>query len=283
MVALAEKRITIPSTGGLPIWLTCWLPKGADQCPVVLVIPGLKGFTRWGSFPHICQAIASGGKAVIGIDFSCGGVENFGSEITRIDLAEKDSPSRQIAEVNLVMDELRGAREGWLAQLDRDNFWVLGHSRGGAIAILAAEGKSCVRGVVTWSSISTFSRYPAEVIEMWKAAGHLNVPNARTGQDYFLGRDFLNDVLSFPRDKVLNCLSRLGKPVLIVHGEADTSVPAEEAHELFDAAAPELRELCIIPKGDDNYGAIHPFAGITPELERAIEVTKNWLERQRKN
>jgi fermentation-respiration switch protein FrsA (DUF1100 family) len=45
----------------------------------------------------------------------------------------------------------------------------------------------------------------------------------------------------------LAAVARASAPFLFIHGDADTFVPAEMAEELFAAAAPERKELFIVP------------------------------------
>src|SRR5207249_1554145 len=120
------------------------------------LLPGLKGFVNWGGFPLACERICAAGFAVFGIDFSRNGVENFGSEITRIDLAEGNSPSRQAAECEIVYNMTRNQEllEGApMDAINADKVFVWGHSLGGGTALRFAERHPELAGVVTWASV----------------------------------------------------------------------------------------------------------------------------------
>jgi dienelactone hydrolase len=69
-------------------------------------------------------------------------------------------------------------------------------------------------------------------------------------------------------------------PWLLVHGEADETVPVEEADRLFRAAGGRRKlDLLRIPGGSHTFGARHPFAGPTPALIQALNATQRWFRR----
>ena len=67
-------------------------------------------------------------------------------------------------------------------------------------------------------------------------------------------------------------------PWLLVHGEADATVPVETARRLAAAAAPPA-ELLVVPDAGHTFGARHPFAGPTPQLIQALNATQRWFRR----
>lgn len=71
--------------------------------------------------------------------------------------------------------------------------------------------------------------------------------------------------------------SRLTIPWLIVHGDADTTVPLDEAHALF-AAAGENAELMVVDGADHVLGAKHPYAGPTDTLRTVVDATLDWFD-----
>jgi fermentation-respiration switch protein FrsA (DUF1100 family) len=68
----------------------------------------------------------------------------------------------------------------------------------------------------------------------------------------------------------------------LVHGEEDLSVPLREARELHQATAGRA-ELLRIPRTGHTLGAVHPWQGTTPALERAIQASTEWLTKQLQN
>ena len=65
---------------------------------------------------------------------------------------------------------------------------------------------------------------------------------------------------------------------LIVHGDADMAVPAEEADVLrADRADPQCRQI-FVQNGTHTFGAVHPFEGTTSQLDEAISQTRAWID-----
>jgi dienelactone hydrolase len=77
---------------------------------------------------------------------------------------------------------------------------------------------------------------------------------------------------------LLAAAGRRTAPWLLVHGAADESVAAEDAHRLTAAAAAPT-ELLVIPGASHTFGARHPFAGPTPQLIQALNATQRWFRR----
>jgi fermentation-respiration switch protein FrsA (DUF1100 family) len=68
-------------------------------------------------------------------------------------------------------------------------------------------------------------------------------------------------------------------PWLIVHGDVDEAVSVDDAASLATAAASDTTVLRIVPGGGHTFGAKHPWAGGTPELQTAMDETVAWFAR----
>ncbi|MGF1572488.1 MAG: alpha/beta hydrolase [Sumerlaeia bacterium] len=246
---------------------------------IIMICPGLKGFKSWGSFPYIAQSLADAGFSVLSFDYSLSGVVDHQAEITRLDLAEQNSISRQIQELLFLTNCLKSNK--LLFKIDcSTELIIFGHSLGGGTAILGLPKMSWVNNklkLITWASIATLNRWTQEAMDEWEQNGRLNLPNARTGQDYYLGQSFLKDVKKHDTEcHIINTLSRLDLPHLIIHGDQDPTVPLSQAHELLACSSHTKTELFIVKGADHNFGAVHPYRGTTPALELALAKTILW-------
>jgi dienelactone hydrolase len=241
--------------------------------PAVLVAHGFKGFKDWGMFPPTAERLARAGFTAVSPNLSGSGVDDSG-EFVWPERFGRNTFSAELADLRAVLDALVS---GGLDTAPPSAVGVLGHSRGGGAAILLAASDARVRALVTWAAISSVDRWPDPAErERWRAAGRLDVVNQRTGQVLPLYCDVLDDV---ERNRaaldIAAAAARVTAPWLLVHGAADTSVLPAEAGRLA-AAQPAARALRIDGAGH-TFGAVHPWRGSTPELDRVIRETVAWF------
>jgi pimeloyl-ACP methyl ester carboxylesterase len=255
------------------------LPAGDAPAPVVVVCHGFKGFSEWAFFPPLAALLAGRGLAVVRFDFRGSGMELGQDRVTDLAAFREQTITGDLEDLAAVIDAL--PRLGG-ARFDLDRLALLGHSRGGGAAIVAAARPALrdrLRALVTWAAVSRFDRLPADEVARWRATGTWRVVNARTGQELPIGLALLHDVeANRAALDVEAAAAQRRAPWLLVHGERDETVPVAEADVLAAAAAPPC-ELLRLPDGDHTFGARHPFVGPTPSLVAAMNATQAWLLR----
>lgn len=156
---------------------------------------------------------------------------------------------------------------------------LFGHSRGGAIVALHAADRGGAAALVTWSAIADTMRWGPETVRTWRKEGRLEVVNQRTGETLVLGTDLLEDLdRAGDRLDVPGAAARVTAPWLIVHGGSDATVPVDDARRLAEAAG--RGRLLEIPNGSHTFGARHPWAGSTAELDAAMDATVDFFGRR---
>jgi dienelactone hydrolase len=277
---ITRTTFELPSPdGGPPVRGDVRVRQGHRPKAAVVLIHGFKGFRTFGFFPNLARAAAVRGFAAVTFDFSHNGIGADGADtFSAMHLFAEQTHTRNVAEIRRVMDALSGR-----ALLDRPvrRFGLLGHSRGGGEAVLAAADDPRVGALVTWASIAGIAeRWTPEQVETWRAGGTVEIENARTRQRMPVGPGYWRDVEeNRERLDVLAAASRLTIPWLIVHGDADTSVPVDEARQLFDAAG-ENAELMEVEGADHGFNGRHPYAGATPELRMVADASLEWFRTQ---
>ena len=95
-----------------------------------------------------------------------------------------------------------------------------------------------------------------------------------------MGTDMLRDVEVNTRKKlnILEAVQRLNKPLLVLHGQNDETVPYFEAEQLNVFANPEHTTLQLIPKGTHTFGATHPPGEVPAPLSMALEFTGTFFQ-----
>ncbi|MBK8003340.1 MAG: hypothetical protein IPK12_05170 [Gemmatimonadetes bacterium] len=134
-----------------------------------------------------------------------------------------------------------------------------------------------MHALVTWAAISTVDRWPGRAAA-WRAAGRLDIVNSRTGEVLPLYPDVLDDVEQNAAGlDILAAAQRVSIPWLILHGTTDAAVAVSEAHAL--AASAHQGRLILLEGAGHTFGAVHPFAGVTPDLAVAFDETVKWFGR----
>ena len=245
--------------------------------PAVVICHGFKGFKDWGFFPHLAKRIARAGMTAVSFNFSASGVGPDGDSFSEPERFRNWTLSGDLADLDTVVTAVaNGAAVSGVGPPSA--IGLVGHSRGGGIAVLFAGGDDRVRALVTWNAIANPLRWGPETIARWRETGELRVENQRTGEVLPLGTDLLDDIDRHgDRLDIVAAAADVTVPWLIVHGAADATVPLPEGRQLH-AAAPGA-ELLVIEGGSHTFGAKHPWAGTTDELERAMEATVEWMGR----
>ena len=248
-----------------------WMSAAAAEDAALVVCHGFKGFKDWGFFPWLCEQLAARtGIAVVSFNFDGSGVREW--DFDDLEAFSRNTFSRELWDLEAILDGLAAGRLGDLEVAPASRFGLLGHSRGGATCILKAGLRSQVRGLVTWASIASVTRYEGFAAR-WDAGETVIIPNARTKQDMPLERNVLDDVrANRERLDVLGSAASLRIPMAVVHGTADESVPFSDARRIVEAARDRAR-LVGVEGATHTFQAGHPFAGPTPELETATEAS----------
>lgn len=249
---------------------------GPPPRTAVIICHGFKGFRGWGFFPNLARAIARRGHAAISFDLRNNGVGDDGVDFSALDRFARQTHSGNLNEIAAVIDAVFS---GSLLPRKPRKVALLGHSRGGAEALLAAEADARIDALVTWNAISSLENRWNEVqIGQWKAGETVHIQNSRTAQEMPISPAYWDDLIQHrERLDVLGAASRLEVPWLIVHGEADETVALSDAQTLF-ATGGENSEMCIVENGSHTFGARHPWDGPTPELQTATQTTLAWLD-----
>lgn len=288
-------RITswqIPGSDGQPIYGDTHAPKNSilldQEQPrgVLICAHGFKGYKDYGFFPRLCEAAADVGLLAHRFNFSHSGMTNEIEAFQNPELFVQDQWSKQIYDLAQlqsiawhVMDFPR--ESSWDLHVPEVPFVLFGHSRGGVSALLATARSLTPEYYNRFWPSAQFSRQPPAALitaaapdyacnlddlakEQLRAEGRLLSPSGRTGQDLYVGRDWLDEIERDPElyDPVL-AAAHVKCPTLIIHGSGDTTVPVDCAHNLHRAATPNSR-LEIIEGASHTFDCPNPLPIDTP-------------------
>ena len=243
--------------------------------PAVVIVHGFKGFKDWGMFPPLAERLARAGFTAVSFNLSGSGVDAGGAP-SLPDRFARNTYSAELFDLAAVLDALEQAL---LGTAPPTGVGLVGHSRGGGIAVLQAARDPRIRSLVTWAAIADVVRWDEQERAGWRARGHLDVINTRTGQIIPLATDVLDEIEDRPAElDFQRAARRIEVPWLIVHGTGDESVAAADAATLHGASGRASTTLITIPGAGHTFGAGHPWA--PPDdapIHRVIDLTVQWL------
>lgn len=255
--------------------------KAAKQ-PLIIFAHGFKGFKDWGTFPLIFKSMAKNGFTVVSFNFSHnGGTVEQAVDFPDLDAFSKNTYSKELMDLDAIYDWAVKSEGNLFPSIKLDEINVMGHSRGGAMAILHASRNSSVSKVASWSAVADLvARLPKEnVLNDWRRKGLRYIKNSRTNQDMPQLYNFVEDL--YHNQEMLNIhrqISDLRIPQLIVHGTADETVSQNDAKKM--AEWNNKAELALIKGAGHTFGGKHPYTDreLPIYTKEAIEVTLRFFK-----
>ena len=275
---MMKHDIVFTASDGEIIRTTLFGEEHLGKNPVVIIVHGFKGFKDWGCWPYIGEYFADNGFAALTFNFSHNGVGESLTEFDELDKFARNTFTREVRELSELIDAVKS---GFFGNIADQNIGLLGHSRGGGIALATANQKPDIAAVSIWSSVANFDRYSDKLRTDWKQRGFFKVMNQRTKQVMRLNVTLLDDLDEHKAD-LLNlekAARELDRPLLIVHGEQDVSVAPSEAQQLFDWSDKSRTELRMIPKTGHTFGIAHPFEGTSDAFDSVLRLSEEFFSR----
>ncbi len=248
-----------------------------ETAPAVIVHHGFKGFKDYAFLPVYAERLARSGFVAVTASVSGSGVDADG-DFTRLDRFAANTYSRELDDLGTVLRALQG---GELGTAPPSSIGIVGHSRGGAMALCLAREAPSIAAVVTWAAMGRVRRHTDPELSAWKRAGTISILNTRTRQQLPLNYEIVEDCLAHEHGRldVAAAAATLDRPWLQVHGTADETIPIEEGRALHAEAHAELAETFWVEGADHVFGSRHPWAGASEAMEQVFNRTTQFLAR----
>ncbi len=274
-----NKDDTFYASDGEILRITTYLNEKHFFGKTLVFVHGFKGFKDWGFGPYLGEYFAKSGFFAITFNFSHNGIGKNKTEFTELEKFAENSYSREVRELNEIIDAIRN---GFFDEVDRNcKLGLIGHSRGGAIALLSSSKRNDVEVVSIWAAISKLDRYSKRQKEEWRKKGYFEVLNTRTNQLMRLNVEILEDIEQNRNGSlnIENAVKNLNKPLLIVHGDQDLAVPIVEAEQIYDWSDKSQTELFKLFRTGHTFDIVHPFSGTTAKFEKVLEKTTHFFNK----
>jgi dipeptidyl aminopeptidase/acylaminoacyl peptidase len=234
------KDFFVLQVDGISIIGQIFLPENNKQCPVVCLCHGVPSGNppdpNDGGYPVLAERICREKYAVFFFNFR--GTGNSGGNL----------------------DILRD-----LKNIDSSRLYLVGFSGGAATSVYVASKDRRVSGVVACACPAHFGLFMGrenrgDIIERYRSIGAIRDDDfPPTTEGWFD---------NFQRVTPINHIAGIApRPLLLVHGDLDETVPINHARELFDKAG-EPKQLIILE------GAGHRLR----QEEKAVSVCIEWLD-----
>ena len=241
--------------------------------PVVLFCHGFKGFKDWGAYNLMADFMAELGMFFIKMNFSHNGVAtNDLSDITHLELFAKNTISKELEDIGAVLDWVTNKDNEYAEQLDSEQLFAIGHSRGGATALLKTISDSRIGKLALWAPVADLAVYASDPEGQWAKDGRKYIKNTRTGIDMPMDYEFALDYKeNESRFDIKRNIAKMDKPLLLIHGTADEAVGITTTKIMYEF----VKHSIFIELDDANhtFGAFHPYTAtsLPEDLEIAAE------------
>lgn len=280
---ICEKRnIVLDGLHGKPILLDVFYKADETKKPIVVFCHGFKGFKDWGTFDLVANAFVEAGFVFVKFNFSYNGT-SVAEPVEFVDLEAFGNNNFliELDDIKVVLDALGNNLLPIPQQmLDFSQLSLVGHSRGGGIAILKAAEDERVKKLVTWASVSEFGKHWNEkLMQEIEKNGVIYVPNSRTGQQmpiyWQLYQSYFDNQA---RLHIPSSFEKLTIPSLIAHGTVDDVVPFVCATQLVGLNSQAT--LLSIENGNHVFGGKHPWgeSELPEDLEKVVVESIRFLK-----
>ncbi len=251
---------------------------GSVSSPCLIYVHGFKGFKDWGFVPYIGEFFSSRGFFVITFNFSHNGIGENLLEFTELDKFAKNTISLEVEELNEVINAYQN---NFFGKNPGSGIGLIGHSRGGAVALLTSAVRKDLTAVAVWASVSKLDRYSERQKKEWREKGVFEVLNTRTNQLMPLNVSLLEDIEKNKNGR-LNlelAVKNLNKPLLILHGEQDMTVSLKEGYEIYSWSNKVLTEYYPIEATGHTFNITHPFEGSNSIFDFVLNKTAEFFNK----
>ncbi|HEX9654870.1 MAG TPA: alpha/beta fold hydrolase [bacterium] len=233
--------------------------KSQAKSPAVLMLHGFTGHKSETHFIYtqLARDLAENGIVALRFDFA-------GSGDSQGEFADMTILS-ELEDAKAALEFLR-KQEG----IDAANTGLLGFSLGGCVAALLAGDRPTLKAMVLWAPVA----YPQENFRDLPDRFPEKQMGKKTIHDmngFYVGKLFFDQLLEI---KPLQAIEKFSSPTLIIHGDADSSVPPAASWAYGDILRKNdpRSQLEIIP------GAGHTFANLE-HTNRVISLTTSWFKK----
>ncbi len=257
-----QYHYNVSGSASVPMAVDVHVPANTkEELPIVIYAHGINGFKDWGGMNLIAQAFAKAGFAFLKFNFSHNGTTPARpEEFFDLEAYKKDTYLKRQFDLERILNFLHSPHPEFNCDLSQIS--LIGHSRGGADAILFAAQESRISKLITWASVqharTPWDKMSPDEIEDWKAKGFFTRKNGRTNQELPIGYSLYEEYKQHKEKlDVEMAARRIKQNWLIIHGDDDEAVFVKSAYDLKEWQ-PEAR-VFIVENTGHTFDRVHPW------------------------
>ncbi|TBM99403.1 alpha/beta fold hydrolase [Hyunsoonleella flava] len=268
------KNIILGGQHDKPILTDVYYLQNKKPKPIIIFCHGYKGFKDWGAWDLMANAFAEAGFFFIKFNFSHnGGTVEQPIDFPDLEAFGNNNYTKELDDLESVVDWICSTSE-FEKEADSKDISLIGHSRGGGIVTIKAEEDNRINRVISLAGVCDYGKRSSTIgdLEQWKKDGVKYVMNGRTKQQMPHYYQFYENYMeNEERLTIMRAVSNLKIPYLIIHGDNDTSVLIDEAHQLHSWNPKS--QLKLIDGADHVFNTKHPWKlnSLSKELNIAVE------------
>ena len=233
----------------------------SQKKPLIIFVHGFKGFKDWGHFNLVADEFAINGFAFLKFNFSHNGTTiNSPVELIDSEAFGNNNLVKELYDLNSVIDFIKSNYQVINhLEIDVNNIYLIGHSRGGGISILNSATDNRIKKLITLASVSQFGNFlNKDKYEEWKEKGVISIINTRTKQELPMYWQYMEALKNnYEKLNILERIKEISIPYLCIHGDNDEAVDYKNAERL--KFINNSIELLKIKNANHTFGAIHPW------------------------
>jgi len=230
-----------------------------EPVPIVVFAHGFKGFKDWGAWPLAAEIFANKGLPFFKFNFSHNGTTpDHLTDFVDLESFGHNNFKLEYDDFGLVLDFL-SKKASYFDFEWNGAIYAIGHSRGGAIALLRSAQDERIQKCATWSAVSDLERYlEMKDFKAWQEEGVHTILNGRTNQEMPIYFQFVETFAQHANQLSLGKhFENISCPLFIVHGEQDTTVPLDDAHTIYQHVPHAI--FLEIENANHTFNTSHPL------------------------